>query len=275
MTLWKGTSKEQQTVLIPVHICALSIPITPTNISHLQMAELEHNKVPVPPDHTRSLSVFLAWRVHKSLAQVHTASCGTFRAITSCSKAPCFCLTYKKAWSSCIYLSFFSKLVHKRCQERHSINGRNFFFQNFELFTQIKATHQNFQDSDLNNREKDKNTKVFMRPQNPILLQQKNYAFTFKPESYTSTHWLKYINKALFARVSYWMVLGNFQDNIQNNSILMYSIQLPLQTTEDEGTLAPSQIQSKTHSKFKKTIFIFWHYDTNHNLVFLCMPILA
>lgn len=109
---------------------------------------------PQTPDHTRSLSVFLAYRVHKSLAQVHTASCGTFRAITSCSKAPCFCLTYKKAWSSYIYLSFFSKLVQKRCQERHSINGRNFFFWNFELFTQIKATHQNFQDSDLTNREK-------------------------------------------------------------------------------------------------------------------------
>lgn len=68
----KRDHKEQQTVLIPVHVCALSIPITLANISHLQMAELEHNKVPVPPDHTRSLSVFLAWRVHKSLAQVHT-----------------------------------------------------------------------------------------------------------------------------------------------------------------------------------------------------------
>lgn len=92
----------------------------------LQTAELEHNKVPVPPDHTRSLSVFLAWRVHKSLAQVLTASCGTFRAITSCTKAPRFCLTCKKAWSSYIYLSFFWKLVQKRCQESHSINGRNF-----------------------------------------------------------------------------------------------------------------------------------------------------
>lgn len=33
-----------------------------------------------------------------------------------------------------------------------------------------------------------------------------------------STHKLQYINKALFARVSHWLVLGNFQGNIQNNS---------------------------------------------------------
>lgn len=37
----------------------------------------------------------------------------------------------------------------------------------------------------------------------------------------------------------------------------MHSIQFPLQTTEDESTLAPSQIQSKIHSRFKETIFIF------------------
>lgn len=93
----KRDSKEQQTVLTPAHVCVPSIPTTLANITHLQTAELEHNKVAVPPDHTTSLSVFLAWRVHKSLAQVLTASCGTFRAITSCSKAPCFCLTCKKA----------------------------------------------------------------------------------------------------------------------------------------------------------------------------------
>lgn len=78
--------------------------------------------------------------------------------------------------------------------------------------------HQNFQDSDLTNREKDKNTKVFTRPQSPILLQQKNHALAFKPQYYISTHRLQCISKALFARVSYWVVLGNFHRNIQNNS---------------------------------------------------------
>lgn len=121
----------------------------------------------------------------------------------------------------------------------------------------LRLHTKNFQDSDLTNREKEKNTEVFMRPQTPILLQQKNHALAFKPQSYMSTHRLQYINKALFARVSYWVVLGNFQGNIQNNSILMHSIQFPLQATGDESTLAPSQIQSKTHSRFKETIFIF------------------
>lgn len=41
--------------------------------------------------------------------------------------------------------------------------------------------HRNFQDNDLTNREKDKNTYVFMRPQNPILLKQKKHALAFKP----------------------------------------------------------------------------------------------
>lgn len=37
----------------------------------------------------------------------------------------------------------------------------------------------------------------------------------------------------------------------------MHSIQFPLQATGDESTLAPSPVQSKTHSRFKETIFIF------------------
>lgn len=97
----------------PCPCLSLSIPSTLANISHLQTAELEHHKVPVPPDHTRSLSVFLAWRAHKSLAQVHSASCGTFRAITSCSKAPRFCLTYKKHKALGFTYSFSQSLSRK------------------------------------------------------------------------------------------------------------------------------------------------------------------
>lgn len=115
----KGTGKEQQTILIPVQVCVLSIPVIYANTIHLQMGELKHNRVPILPGITKCLSsVFLAWSVHKSLAQVRTASCGTFKAITYCSKAPCFCLTCKKALSSFIYLSFSSKRVQKGCQNR-------------------------------------------------------------------------------------------------------------------------------------------------------------
>lgn len=63
----KGAAKSSK-LQISGHVCALSIPITLANITHLQTAQLEHSKVPVPPHYTRSLSVFLAWRVQKSLA---------------------------------------------------------------------------------------------------------------------------------------------------------------------------------------------------------------
>lgn len=55
----------------------------------------------------------------------------------------------------------------------------------------------------------------------------------------------------------------------------MHSTQFPLQTTGDESTLAPSQIQSKIHSRFKETIFIFWHYNIYDNCIFLHMPLSA
>lgn len=77
------------------------------------------NKVPIPRGSIKCLlSVFLARSIYKSPAQVHTASYGTFKVLTYSSKAPSFCLACKKALSSHVYLSFPSKLVRKRCQNR-------------------------------------------------------------------------------------------------------------------------------------------------------------
>lgn len=115
----KKTDKVQQTVLIPFQVCVLRVPITQANIIHAQMGELKYNKIQILPGSTKCLlSVFLAWSACKSLAQVHTASCGTFKGTTYCSKIPWFCLTYKSLMRPCIYLPFSSKLIWKRCQNR-------------------------------------------------------------------------------------------------------------------------------------------------------------
>lgn len=53
------------------------------------------------------------------------------------------------------------------------------------------------------------------------------------------------------------MVLHSFQGNRQNNSFLMQSILLLLQTIRVESTLALSQIQAKTDNRFKETTFLF------------------
>lgn len=59
--------------------------------------ELKHNIVPVLTGSTKRLScVFLARSIQKSSAQVCTASCGTLKVITHCSKAPCFLSNLQK-----------------------------------------------------------------------------------------------------------------------------------------------------------------------------------